>query len=294
MDCSIFKLANAKAEEDILEEIDLNEADSNFNRYDVIVHTTDVIPQLDGMDDLSDSSDRIEHGEPSKTVFGINCEHREIVQLVNFFRSFNVLWLSSQDHILCWLDEECFFCNLRSMFLRLRQERIKGPFLLKLNEFVCNMKKYEDILDYTLLDNLLEIEQNIENTLRLIFRFRKASPFFSTTLIDCEECSSNLDKFVLDIVLDNRQRNQILSLDELLSLSVKSRDQKGECCKDKIKLEYFEEKYVIVILSHVSSVDISDKKNISGYQISYRSHMEMKYLVGEQAFFRFDGQVFTK
>ena len=178
----------------------LEEMEELIDSSDVIVDTADFIPQLDGMGEISDSSDKIEYVEPSKTVFGINCEHREVVQLMNFFRSFNVLWLSSQDHNLCWLDEDCFFCNLRSMFLRLRQERIKGPFLLKLNEFVCNMKKYEDILDYTLLDNLLEIEQNIENTLQLIFRFRKASPFFSTTLIDCEECSSNLDKFVLDIV----------------------------------------------------------------------------------------------
>ena len=99
----------------------------------LLVGTTDMIPQLDGMDDLSDSSDGSEYLEPVKSVFGMSCEHKEIIQLMNFFRSFNFSWLFSEDHKLCWLDEECFFCNMRSMFLRLRQGRVKGPFLLKLN-----------------------------------------------------------------------------------------------------------------------------------------------------------------
>jgi len=137
----------------------LIKVDANSKNSDMSVDTMDIIPQLDGIDDLSESSDQIEETEPSKDVFGINCEYQEIVQLMNFFRSFNVSWLSSKDHKLCWLDEECFFCNLRSMFLRLRQERIKGPFLLKLNEFVCSISKYEEILEYSFMDNLLQIEK---------------------------------------------------------------------------------------------------------------------------------------
>ena len=219
---------------------------------------------------------------------------REVIQLMNFFRSFNVSWLSSVDHTLCWLDEECFFCNLRSMFLRLRQERIKGPYLLKLNEFICSISKYEEVLDYTLMNNLLEIEQNIEHTFKLIFLYRKSSPFFSTSQIYCTNCLRGLDKYVLNVVLEECHRSKTLTLDELLRLSIETLKKKRSCCQDKMKLEYFEDKYVTVNLSCVSSIDIQDINNISGYQISYRSHIEMKYLVGEQTFFRFDGQVYTQ
>ena len=47
-------------------------------------------------------------------------------------------------------------------------------------------------------------------------------------------------------------------------------------------------------MSRASSIDIRDKNNVCGYQLSYRSHIEMKYLIGEQTFFRFNNQVFTQ
>ena len=177
------KLSKDYDKEDLNEEKSLIKDDCDLNKSDILAHIDYSIPQLDGIDDLSDSSSDIEYAEPCKFVYGIKCEHKEIIQLMNFFRSFNVSCLPSKDHNLCWLDEECFFCNLRSMFLRLRQERVKGPFLLKLTEFVWNISKYEEVLDYTLMNNLVEIEQNIEHTFKLIFQYRKSSSFFSISQI---------------------------------------------------------------------------------------------------------------
>ena len=147
------------------------------------VDTMYIIQQLDGIDDLSDSSSEIEYTEPSKSVFGINCEHKEIIQLMNFFRSFNVLWLCSEDHNLCWLDEECFFCHIRSSILRLRQKREKGPFLLKMSEFICLISKYDDILNFCLVANLIEIEQCIEYTMRLVYHYEEMLPIFTKKIL---------------------------------------------------------------------------------------------------------------
>ena len=230
-DNTLDKSHNISDEKDVFEENRLVEKYSNLNKSDSQVDTCYLIPQLDGMDDLSDVSDAVEEIKPSKTIFGIQCEHREIIQLMNFFRSFNVSWLSSVDHTLCWLDEECFFCNLRSMFLRLRQERIKGPYLLKLNEFICSISKYEEVLDYTLMNNLVEIEQNIEHTFKLIFQYRKSSPFFSISQIYCTNCSRGLDKYVLNVVLEECHRSKILTLDELLRLSIETLKKKKGCCQ---------------------------------------------------------------
>ena len=93
------------------------------NKLDI---TTDIeIIQLDGPLDLTYSRSSRNY-EPVKPVFGINCEKAEIIHLMNFFRSFNITWLSSDYHKLCCVDEECFFCYIRSSFLRLRQEQEGG------------------------------------------------------------------------------------------------------------------------------------------------------------------------
>ena len=92
-----------------------------------------VIPQLDGFDDedLEDLCKR------ENKIFGVNCEIEEIIQLLNFFRSFNFMWISSNFHVLCCSDQTCFFCNMRSSCIRLRQVREKGPRWLKPNEYTC-------------------------------------------------------------------------------------------------------------------------------------------------------------
>ena len=55
----------------------------------LIMEQSFIIPQLDGFDEeLSSEDETIEN----KKIFAINCEDKEIVQLINFFRSFDVLW----------------------------------------------------------------------------------------------------------------------------------------------------------------------------------------------------------
>ena len=84
----------------------------------------DAIPQTDGFDE----TDEIDGKKQAKMIFAINCEREEIITLINFLRSLNHLWLFSKEHSLCTLDASCYFCHLRSTFLRLRIEREKAHF----------------------------------------------------------------------------------------------------------------------------------------------------------------------
>ena len=112
---------------------------SEFESDNFIFH--DTVCQLDGNDDCSSLSS-MDEILPVKEIYAVNCESRELVDLINFVRSFNLLWVSTQEHLLCALDQSCFFCNIRSSCLRLRQERKKGPRSIKVNEFVCQLRQY--------------------------------------------------------------------------------------------------------------------------------------------------------
>ena len=118
------------------------------------------LSQFDGMEDIIEG-DSINQ---AKMIFAVNCERVELIQLVNFLRSLNTLWLSSSRHRLCKVEAGCFYCHIRSSFLRLRLERQKGPFALKLNEFVCQIGRYESELNFNLITNLFDIKECIDSS----------------------------------------------------------------------------------------------------------------------------------
>ena len=130
--------------------------------------------QLDGFEEESFLLERV------KSVYGISCEAEGIRQLINFLRSFNFLWISMKSHPLCVIDEECFFCNIRSSALRLRIERRKGPLLLKLNEFICHIIQYKTVMKFDILNNLSNTNLCIENTLKMIEKLLIYSHIFQS------------------------------------------------------------------------------------------------------------------
>ena len=84
--------------------------DEDFSKDD---SSLNEICQFDGSDDI------LEKGESQliKGVFAVNCEVKEIIPLISFFRSLNILWIETQDHSLCHLERNCFLCNMRSSCL---------------------------------------------------------------------------------------------------------------------------------------------------------------------------------
>ena len=128
-----------------------------------------LIPQLDGFndEDLEDLCNR------EIRIFGVNCEIEEISQLLNFFRSFNFMWISSNFHKLCCWDQTCYFCYMRSSCIRLRQVREKGPRCLKPNEYTCQLNQYCSILEWNWREGMADMKNFIENTLTLLARCDK-------------------------------------------------------------------------------------------------------------------------
>ena len=104
-----------------------------------------VIPQMDGLEDIISSGDEeIE----DKNQFAVNCDRKEVINIMNIFRSFDMLWESLKGHTLCDVKNSCFFCYFRSACLRLSIRRKKGPKSLKMNELVSQLYKFEDQLGH--------------------------------------------------------------------------------------------------------------------------------------------------
>ena len=143
---------------------------SEFSSYDSQAYNTDTslqssisdICQLDGLDDFSELEDIPSNSE----IFGVKCEARVIVDLVNFFRSFNFLWICMKDHLLCRLEQACFFCHMRSSCLRIRQERKKGPRSLKISEFTTQLNQYG--IDWRLI--AVDMNDFISTTIELLIK----------------------------------------------------------------------------------------------------------------------------
>ena len=66
--------------------------------------------QLDGADDKETDV---------KSVFSIKCEENGITNLINFIRSFDILWEYGENHGPCTYNQDCFYCHVRSSILRL-------------------------------------------------------------------------------------------------------------------------------------------------------------------------------
>ena len=76
-------------------------------------------------------------------------------------------------HKLCDISQSCFFCNMRSSSLRLRQYREKGPKSLQINEFVCQLFQYSSNLGWDWELNANDMLSFIENTIQLLLRNEK-------------------------------------------------------------------------------------------------------------------------
>ena len=93
---------------------------------------TESIFQVDGNDDI------MEEEVPPKCLYSVNCETPVLISWINFFRSLDFLW-DTTDHCICTYNvadpgvSSCFFCLMRSSCIRLRNRGAKGPKSLKKN-----------------------------------------------------------------------------------------------------------------------------------------------------------------
>ena len=235
----------------------------------------DSISQLDGNDSISSTDER----EPCKGVFAIKCELKEIINLVSFFRSMNVLWISSREHLLCKLDEKCFLCNMRSSCLRIRQERKTGPKSLKLNEFTCQLDQYGS--QWRLL--ICDMNEFIKATVNLLL---KSDP-------------SMQSKFLMPHVNKNTEDYSTITITTEVDFKSK---QMSDIIKSVIQIcgsaVDIENKCVIVDFSSPVDLQISSNESYEHqkkkYNVAYKSHIEIGENNDLKTYFRFNNCIFIQ
>ena len=220
------------------------------------------IPQFDG----SDGSYSYDESKLEKTIFSINCEIDEIVHLINFLRSSNVMWILQTSHKLCSLDAACFFCCTRSSCLRLRKTRPKsGPKSLKINEYICQLDQYTSILQWNWRHNKTDLSKFIENTLILISRCEVsiASKYFIQNK-QCQKCEGNEEKIIFQIKID--ETSIPIDMKDLIQLAFK---QRGICteCQEVDKME---DKYIVIQLSQPVNIYLCDQEINNETSIKYQ------------------------
>ena len=161
----------------------------------------------------------IEERKQEKKIYSVNCSLEAVIQLFNFMRSFNFLWISMDHHLLCNMDQACFFCNMRSSCLRLRQTREKGPKGLQLKEFVSHLSQYDSKLGWNWKTKMDDVPKFIEKTLELMM---KSGPdirsHFAMPLNTQHHNEEGKDGFIIRVNLDsNQDGEQTLSIEEILN-----------------------------------------------------------------------------
>ena len=267
----------------------VNYENMNFDEHSSVnrIHMQDYIPQIDGLDDPA--------RKVEKKIFGINCEIKGIVQLINFFRSFNFLWISSclKSHWMCPLNQQCFFCYMRSSCLRLRKERSKGPRMIQLNEFANQLYQYNSILGWNWMENESDLPTFIENTLRLIHKRENLCAHFKMGDKDCQECEKEEECFISKV--NNKKlvkAEKAIKIGELIEDVVLKRNMNKKCSHYSITAE--KECCVIIQVSEPAEINVSDGEIYRGIRISYRAHAELQVDSQYQVFFRYNNQMYTQ
>ena len=167
----------------------------------------------------------------------------------------------------------------------------KGPFSIKLVEFICQVSQYQTKLDFGLLNNLPDIQACIENTVILINQYQNLSSL-EISNDNCRHCSENDLVCVWHIDVEDLHRRNTVTMSMLLNLGIRQMNRTKSCCTANLNMENFEEQNIIMILSKTMSIVINEMEPHDALQISYRSHIKVNSDGSFQSFFKFDNQIY--
>ena len=191
-----------------------------------------MIPQLDGLDDNLTDDERKHKG-----LFAVNCEETGIIQLMNFFRGFDILWENVSKHKICNFNQNCFYCHMRSSSLRLNVERKKGPKGLKMNEFVSQLDQYEKRFNIKWRNMLLDFPTLCQSTLNLIHDAEiQTASIFGLPGGQCKQCNTvgeNQNELILEIDANDIKKRPEVSMEQVVNLLI-GRLSRNECCLQSI------------------------------------------------------------
>ena len=229
-----------------------------------------LIPQVDGLDDISIIRKR----------FSVNCESEEVVALITFFRSFEHLW-NFPPHDLCVYeknDDNCFFCLIRSSCVRINSLRATGPKSLKIVEFASQLTKYQVVLDWDWRKNKSDMTAFIENTLKLLKSSENSvleQFIVQQHCSQCETCQAFSKKFVIDLHVES-SGEKVFRMEDVVSLLIK---EFCNSCQDFLTNQG-QTGLVILRFPCLVSIQISDKVHCKEQTIKYISHISEEIYVG--------------
>ena len=268
-----------------LNQLDDQDEISECNTYNM---SDWMIPQLDGLDDEALNINEI---------FTIKCESIELIQMMNFLRSFDLLWELNDAHNLCSFKENCFFCHMRSSFLRLTEERTMGPKGKKLNEIVSQLGQYEQKLYIHWRSLLTNVPLLVENTMKLLESDAfNPNPYFGIPSGQCQQCRfafKDENKIFYDISSVSMVKIKEVSMEHIIKLLIRKISRK-ECCSTNFKTESSNRKMIIVRFSFPVNLKISQSVKLGDGTVSYISHLEEKEENQYSAFFRVQDEVFQQ
>ena len=140
-----------------------------------------------------DGNESEEDVDETKSLFTVNCEIDDIIQIISFFRSCQFLWDSLVHHSLCTktVTEKCYLCFMRSSLLRLNVQRKKGPKSLKMIEMLSQLDQLQSILDCSWKENIKNIPMLVEKIFVLLQHCdQSVSNIFRIPLGKCKKCGS--------------------------------------------------------------------------------------------------------
>ena len=223
--------------------------DDELSTQPTIANMEDII-QLDG--NLSDEEDSL-----LKTLFGIKCETEELVQAINFFRSFTCLWEILNYHLVCprTLDIRCFLCHMRSSCLRLNVKRHMGPKTLKMVEMVSELNQLQTILGWSWKKEIDNIPKFINNVLSLLQHHESnVANVFGTPNLKCKDCKhvpACEDHHLVNEINTSHLEGSLLRFDlEMILNLLVYKDNKKECCIQSLSLGEHKLKLLIILFSN--------------------------------------------
>ena len=246
------------------EEIDDRRGYLNFN----VIDTQSSIIQLDGANDKDTDV---------KAVYSINCTESEITNLINFIRNFDLLWEHGENHGQCNFNHDCFYCHVRSSIFRLNGLRKKGPKGLKLNEYISQLKQYEEKYETNWRDLLPDFQSFCHSTLNLMENNDiKISSIFGLPNIQCHLCKTALNKkneLIFDIEANEVMKIKSVSIKHIFNLLIK-KVSKYDCCSTSLQRQKGNDMILIVRLSFPVNLHISNSESFGEGEILYQSHLE--------------------
>ena len=242
------------------------------------------IPQVDGADD-----EEIE----DQDKFAINCESKELIQMINFFRSFDLLWEAANRHTLCSFKQNCFFCHIRSCILKLNKERRMGPKGIKPQELVSQLWQYEEKLFINWRNQLSDVPTFIESTIKLLKLCEPDGDCFRILNGQCEKCRvtvSDEHKLFIDIPGTEILKIKEVSMKNVVDLLIRKLSR-SKCCKSNFEAQCATEKIIIIRISFPVNLKILDSFTLGDKVVSYNSHLEETIANQFCAYFRVNGEV---